>query len=87
MVEESKLIKEIHFTLFWECAAFPGFVKDSGVRDSWLNASVANGGHETHAFWGDSRDSLPHWDTQLVGDVEESVALESFEWDSVHGDV
>lgn len=35
--------------LFWECAAFPGFVKDSGVRDSWLNASVANGGHETHA--------------------------------------
>lgn len=38
-------------------------------------------------FRGDSRDSLPHWDTQLVGDVEESVALESFEWDSVHGDV
>ena len=35
--------------LFWECAAFPGFVKDSGVRDSWLNASVANGGHETNA--------------------------------------
>lgn len=63
------------------------FLSEGGILLPVFLGSDPSSEWDYITFWGDSRDSLPHWDTQLVGDVEESVALESFEWDSVHGDV
>lgn len=88
VVQKSKLLVQFHKALFYSAAAYPGFVKDPGVWNSWFNPCVPDRGHVPHtSAWEGSSDGLPHGDTQLVSDGEVAVSSDSPAGQLVQGNV